>query len=192
MEPWGPWRRSLLLRLALSNWRLITAQTMSQALLAENERLQRINPKESIWQMKKAELVELGIAELSLTRVQATKMTVDELRDRLRVSRKQAKEEEDPLTKLPVGMGKMKSAELVVQCTHRCISVAPLPGEKGALKTRAQMMLEIRNDVARRTAANAEEEWHMPMTVDAGVAAPADPAGSSILTRRTRAREAGV
>ena len=134
----------------------------------------------------------MGIAELSLTRTLATKMTVDELRDRLRVSRKQAKEEEDPLTKLPVGMGKMKSAELVVQCTQRCISVAPLPGEKGALKTRAQMMLEIRNDVARRTAANAEEDWNIPMTVDAGVAAPADPAGSSILTRRTRAREAGV
>ena len=117
------------MRLALTNWRLITAQTMSQALLAENERLQRINPKESIWQMKKAELVELGIAELSLTRVQATKMTVDELRERLRVSRKQSKEEEDPLTKLPVGMGKMKFAELVVECTQRCISVAPLPGE---------------------------------------------------------------
>ena len=132
MEPWGPWRRSLLLRLALSNWRLITAQTMSQALLAENERLQRINPKESIWQMKKAELVELGITELRLTRTLATKMTVEELRERLRVSRKQAKEEEDPLTKLPVGMGKMTSAELVVQCTQRCISVAPPCRERKA------------------------------------------------------------
>ena len=54
------------------------------------------------------------------------------------------------------------------------------------------MMLEIRNDVARRTAVSAADDgWQMPMTVDAGVAAAAaaDPAGSSILTRRTRARE---
>ena len=54
------------------------------------------------------------------------------------------------------------------------------------------MMLEIRNDVARRTAVNAEEDWNMPMTVDAGATAAADPAGSSILMRRTRARETGV
>ena len=107
------------------------------------------------------------------------------------MSRKQSREEEDPLTKLPVGLGKMKSAELVVQCTQRHISIAPLEGEKGIHKTRAQMMLEIRNDVARRTATDADEGWNMPMTVDAGGTA-ADPAGSGILTRRTRAREAGV
>ena len=155
------------MRVALTNWRLAAVQTMNQALLTENERLRKINPKESIWQMKKAELVEVAVAELGITRVQASVITVDELRERLRVARKQSKEEEDPLTKLPVGMGKMKAAELVVECTKRCISVAPLPGEKGTQKTRPQMMLEIRNDVARRTAASADEEWHMPMTVDA-------------------------
>ena len=184
------------MRLALGSWKLAGAQAMSQALLAENERLHRINPKESIWQMKKAELVELGVSELGVSRAQATRMTVEELRERLRVSRKQSKEEEDPLTKLPVGMGKMKAADLVVECTKRCISVAPLQGEKGSQKTRPQMMLEIRNDVARRTTASAEEDWHMPMTVDAGAAAraeipvdPTAPTGSSILTRRTQARE---
>ena len=176
---------------------MTVAQAMSQALLAENERLHRINPKESIWQMKKAELVELGVSELGVSRVQAARMTVEEIRERLRVPRKQSKEEEDPLMKLPVGMGKMKAADLVVECTKRCISVAPLQGEKGSQKTRPQMTLEIRNDVARRTTASAAEEgWHMPMTVDAGAASraetPADPnapTGSSILTRRTRARE---
>ena len=178
---------------------MAVAQTACQALQAENERLKRINPKESIWVMKKAELVELGVSELGTTRTQATKMTVDELRERLRVSRKQSKEEEDPLTRLPVGMSKMKAADLVVECTKRCISVAPLPGEKGNQKTRPQMMLEIRNDVDRRlaTAAKTEAEWVMPMTVDAGAAAaavrteaPAEPpSGSSILTRRVRGRE---
>ena len=79
----------MLLRLALSNWRLNIAQTANQAPQTENENLKQINPKESIWVMRKAELVELGIAELGTTRTQATNMTVDELRERLRVSRKQ-------------------------------------------------------------------------------------------------------
>ena len=187
----------MLLRLALSNWRLNIAQTANQALRTENERLKQINPKESIWVMRKAELVELGIAELGLTRTQATNKTVDELRERLRVSRKQTKEEEDPLLRVPVGMTKMKAADLVVECTKRCISVAPLAGEKGSQKTRPQMMLDIRSDVDRRLAAAAkiDADWVMPMTVDAGAAAAAatteaaPPSGSSILTRRVRGRE---
>ena len=79
MEPCGPWTRSLLLRVALTNWKLAAVQTMNQALLTENERLRKINPKESIWQMKKAELVEVAVAELGITRVQASVITVDEL-----------------------------------------------------------------------------------------------------------------
>ena len=98
------------MRLALGSWKLAAALTMNRALMAENERLQNINPKESSWQMKKAELVEVAIAELGVSRVQASKMTVDELRERLRVARKQSKEEEAPLMKLPAGMGKMKAA----------------------------------------------------------------------------------
>ena len=174
------------MRLAISNWRLIAVQTSNQALLAENERLQLINPKESIWQMRKAELVELAVTELMLSRTTAAKMTVEELRERLRISRKQAKEEEDPLNRLPVGLGKMTSSQLVVECNQRLISVAPLPGEKGITKTRAQMLLEIRNDVVRRQTPNTEEDW---MNVDTTAAAAADPAGSRILARRTRARE---
>ena len=187
----------MLLRLALSNWRLIITQTANLALRTENERLKQINPKESIWVMRKAELIELGIAELGLTRIQATDKTVDEHRESLRVSRKQTKEEEDPLLRVPVGMTKMTAADLVVECTKRAISVAPLTGEKGTRKTRPQMMLDIRSDVDRRVAAAAkvEADWVMPMTVDAGAAAAAtttetQPPGSSILTRRVRGREA--
>ena len=178
----------MLLRLALSNWRLIIAQTANLALRTENERLKQINPKESIWVMRKAELIELGIAELGLTRVQATDKTVDELRERLRVSRKQTKEEEDPLLRVPVGMTKMTAVDLVVECTKRAISVAPLTGEKGTRKTRPQMMLDIRNDVDRRVAAAAkvEADWVMPMTVDAEAAATADQQNHP---PRARARE---
>ena len=74
----GPWSRWLLLRLALSNWRLIITQTANVALRTENARLKQINPRESIWLMRKAELIEVAIAELGLTRVQATDKTVDE------------------------------------------------------------------------------------------------------------------
>ena len=162
-----PWTRSLLVRLTFASWRMVTALTSSQTLQAENQRLREINPKESIWLMKKADLVEVAIAELGYTRTQATAKTVIELRERLRVSRKEHREEEDPLLKVPAKMERMVVEELVSECTRRAISVAPLPGEKGARKTRAQMMIAIRDDVARRqTPKEAEDEWQM--TVDSG------------------------
>ena len=164
-----PWLRSLLLRLALTNWWLVTALTVSQALKTENERLRLINPKESIWQMKKAELIEVAISELGFTRVQASSRTVIELRELLRKARKQHQEEEDPLRKLPPKMEKLTADELVKECTRRSISAAPLLGEKGPRKTRAQMTIAIRDDVARRlTPKEAEDEWQM--TVDSGAA----------------------
>ena len=164
-----PWTRSLLVRLTFASWRMVTALTSSQTLQAENQRLREINPKESIWLMKKADLVEVAIAELGYTRTQATAKTVIELRERLRVSRKEHREEEDPLLKVPAKMERMVVEELVSECTRRAISVAPLPGEKGARKTRAQMMIAIRDDVARRqTPKEAEDAWEM--TVDSGAA----------------------
>ena len=183
-----PWKRSLLLRLVMSNWRLVAVQTSNQALLTENERLQMINPKESIWQMRKAELIELAIAELQVTRAAATKMTVEELRERLRLERKKAKDEEDPLQRLPKGLSKMTAAQLRAECTQRLISVAPLPDEKRLTKTRPQMMLEIRHDVDRRQTPDAEQDW-MSVEDATTAAASEEPAGSQVLVRRTRARE---
>ena len=120
----------MLLRLALSNWRLIITQTTNAALRTENARLKQINPRESIWLMRKAELIEVAVAELGLTRVQAGDRTVEELRERLRVSRRQTKEEEDPLLRLPVGLSKMTAEALVVECTKRAISVRPVEGDR--------------------------------------------------------------
>ena len=201
----------MLLRLALSNWRLIITQTANAALRTENARLKQINPRESIWIMRKAELIEVAIAELGLTRVQADNKTVDELRELLRVSRNQTREEQDPLLRLPVGLSKMSAEAMVAECTRRAISVAPVEGQKGIRKTRPQMMIEIRNDVDRRAEAalQVEKGWHMPMAVDAGAvpgaaagaaaavtpagaatAVTAQPPGSGILNRRVRGREA--
>ena len=160
-----PWTRSLLVRLTFASWMMVAALTTNLALKAENDRLRAINPKESIWQMRKAELVEVAIAELGYTRMQAAEKTVLELRERLRVARKQHREEEDPMVKLPPRMERMTVDELVQECTKRSISVAPLPGEKGQRKTRVQMTMAIRDDVARRlTPKKAEDEWQM--TVD--------------------------
>ena len=56
------------------------------------------------------------------------------------------------------------------ECTKRSISVAPLPGEKGVRKTRAQMIIDIRDDVARRqTPKEAEDEWQMTVDSDAKI-----------------------
>ena len=167
------------MRLVMTSWRLVAVQTSNQALLTENERLQMINPKESIWQMRKAELIEVAIAELQVTRSAATKMTVEELRERIRVERKKARDEEDPLTKLPKGLGKMSVAQLQAECTQRLISVAPLPDEKRLHKTRAQMLLDIRHDVDRRQTPTAEQDW-MSVDVDTPTAA------ASAMTTRPR------
>ena len=140
---------------------MVTALTTCQALKAENQRIKDINPKESIWLMKKAELVEVAMAELGFTRSQAQEKTVGELKERLKQSRKEHKEAEDPFLKPPPKMEKMLAADLVKECTKRGISVAPLPGEKGDRQTRPQMMLAIRNDVARRLTRVGEEDWQM-------------------------------
>ena len=165
----------MLLRLALSNWRLIITQTTNAALRTENARLKQINPRESIWIMRKAELIEVAVAELGLTRVQAGNKTVEELRELLRVSRNQTREEQDPLLRLPVGLSKMTAEALVAECTRRAISVRPVEGQRGIRKTRPQMMIDIRNDVDRRAGAALQVEtgWHMPMAVDSGAAAGA-------------------
>ena len=153
----------MLVRLVFASWRMVTALTSSQALTAENERLRLSNPTESIWRMRKEELVELAIAELGLTRTQASAETVIVLRERLRRSRKMQAVEADPLLSVPARLERMLAADLVKECTTRQISVAPLPGEKGERMTRAQMMLAIRDDVTRRQSA-PEDDWHM--TVD--------------------------
>ena len=97
----------------LTSWWMITALTSIQALKAENERLKEINPKESIWLMKKADLVEVAIAELGWTRAQAAAKTVIEIREMLRRSRKAQMAEEDPLLKIPPKLERMLAEELV-------------------------------------------------------------------------------
>ena len=85
-----PWVRSLLVRLVFASWKMVKALTTNQALTAENERLMRAaTPTESIWRMRKEELVEVAIAELGVTRTQANAETVIVLRERIRRSRKE-------------------------------------------------------------------------------------------------------
>ena len=157
-----PWARSLLVRLVFASWRMVKVLTHNQALTTENERLAKLaSPIESIWRMKKEELIELAIAELGLTRTQASRETVIVLRERLRRSRKEAVAQSDPLQTVPAGLERMRVEELVKECTRRLISVAPLSGEQGLRLTRPQMILAIRDDVARRQNAPVETEWSM-------------------------------
>ena len=162
-----PWVRSLLVRLVFASWRMVKALTTNQALTAENERLSKAaTPTESIWRMRKEELVEVAIAELGVTRTQANAETVIVLRERIRRSRKEQAAEADPLQAVPPGLERMRVEDLVKECTNRQISVAALPGEKGPRMARPQMMIAIRDDVARRQTESKEDDWHMTVDTD--------------------------
>ena len=115
-----PWARSLLVRLVFASWRMVKVLTLNQALIAENERLTKLaGPIESIWRMRKEELIEIAIAELGVTRTQASKETVLVLRERIRRSRKESVAQSYPLQTVPVGLERM----LVEQVAHAEVSL---------------------------------------------------------------------
>ena len=145
-------QRSLLVRLSFASWRMIVQATPAAALRTENERLSQLmgKQKDSIWVMNKEGLIEVAIRELGLTRVQAGKETVVTLRERIRRARAQNTADADPLKKIPPGLDRMKVDQLTAECTKRLLSTA-------TLKTRPQMILAIREDVANRLQATPED-----------------------------------
>jgi len=118
-----------------------------EAERTETARLQNSIGKksESIWSMKKAELQELARKELGMTRAQSDKETVTTLRERIRSQRKVQEVVENPLSTLPKGLDGMLKAALEAECQLRDL---PLPTEKE--RTRAKMIVLIRDDVSRR------------------------------------------
>ena len=123
--------------------------TMSaEAAQTEVERLKmkRETGSESIWHMKKEELVEVARRELGQTRAQAEKETVLTLRELVRRKRKDNQFQENPLNSLPKGLGAMKKEELMDEALKR-----NLPTEN---QTRAGLILLIRDDVESRAVLN--------------------------------------
>ena len=125
--------------------------TLLAGFRAETMRLRAIVGKkpDSIWSMNKAELVEVAVKELSMPYQQAMAETVITLRERIRRARAGEKAMKDPMAQVPVKLDRMLHADLVKECEGRDIStVDPLSSKT---KTRPQMIVDIRDDVSRRS-----------------------------------------
>ena len=144
-----------------------------QALQTEVQYLQsQVAKPKSIWEMRKPDLVEVACAEMSMTRMQAEKRTVIELRELIRRHRAQVAQtlvEQNPLAQMPKGLAKMKADQLKEVMTQRGLAIPENP-------TRPAMILAIREHVeANQWLLNVDphelpqEEWEdlAGMEVDA-------------------------
>ena len=142
------------LRVVFQAWELYVAKTYIKALETENQRLQAIVGKkaESIWDMKRADLVEVARSELGMTMAQAEKETVITLREKIRRNREIVKEAQDPMLVLPKGLQRMNHANLLLEMERRNLPIPENP-------TRPMMILLIKEqvDFLSQTAATSQE-----------------------------------
>ena len=134
---------------AFQAWRLMTVCNRLAAADAEVERLHDKLGRtgHSIWNMLKDELIEVAVRELGVTRPRATKMSVPELRERIRASRKPP-EPDDPLVHPPPDLANLSLDKLQKECSRRGLEPEPKA-------TRGQMIVLIADDVQHRKALEA-------------------------------------
>ena len=141
-------------RCVFQGWLLVTTQTQLAAAEGEIDRLRNKLGKmhESLWGMRKADLVEIAFNELGISREKAAKMLVPELRERIRAARKEP-EPVDPLSVAPPNLGRKTKTELQIECETR-----GLPYDDKT--SRGQMIVMIKDDVEAREEAqrHVEEE----------------------------------
>ena len=104
----------------------------------------------SIWDMNKAELVELARVELNMTVAKANAETVTTLREKIRARRAITTVLDDPLATLPVGLSKMKKEELIQEAEQRGLGLPSKP-------TVGQLQVLIREDVEFRSSISTTE-----------------------------------
>ena len=82
--------RRLALQVLFQAWALVSTRHYREAVHTDYVRLKLKTGKkaESLWDMKREELEELGYQELGMTRAQMQKETVVTLRERIRAQRK--------------------------------------------------------------------------------------------------------
>jgi len=133
------------LRVLFLAWERMVIKKNLAAYVSEAESLkQRLgSSKESIWKMKKADLVEVAQRECGLSLAKAQADTVEILREKIRTVRKFRDSLDDPLAATPKGMGKMSLEELRDEVQKRGLPVDP----NG---TRVQLQMMIRDDADHR------------------------------------------
>ena len=141
----GVLSRKTWLTMLLRVWALYTTRVRLEACALELERVkEKLGKRQSsIWNMNKAELVEVARKELGMSLMQAEKETVMALRERIRSAREVANMESDPLARLPQGLDGMKKEHLRAE-----ILVRGLPEPERC--TRPKMIALIRDSVAAR------------------------------------------
>ena len=97
---------------------------------------------QAIPESRKADLIEIAITELGITRQRAEKMLVPELRERIRAAREPL-EPEDPLSVKPPGLSRLSKVELQVECEQRGLPYTDK-------STRGAMIVMITDDVEAR------------------------------------------
>ena len=141
-------------------WRIVSLMSKCATLQLQLDEARARQKPTSIWSMRKADLVEVARRELDMRPDQAAKLTVLELRELIRQQRgTKTAETEDPLARLPKGMTRMRRDELIQECELRNINLSVKP-------TRAEMMLAIRAQVARKpgayeTRSQTGSDWDM-------------------------------
>ena len=157
-----------MLRAILACWRLQVSLRRTAALEAEVTRLKAVVGRRAgnIWEMHKDELMEVARKELGFTTAQLAKETVVTLREKIRRSRAETRSEADPLASLPKGLERMSQQDLVRECLARSLDPQALPDQhqRGAFRTRPQMILMIREDVELRITSSQTEPSPTPRT----------------------------
>ena len=133
--------REVWLRCLFLAWERIVIKRDNLALTAEVENLKQRTAKssDSIWQMKKADLMEVARKELGMSLKDANADTVDILREKIQRVRALKDSLDDPQAATPPGLGKMKLAELRDEILNRGLEVDPN-------ETRVQLQMRIRDD----------------------------------------------
>ena len=144
--------RGLTLALAFTSWKAYLYQVTVAALRTEVNRLTGVVGRygDSIWAMRKEQLVQVAYRELGMSEYHANKETVLTLREKIRAARDereppttQQNEGEGEIGKPPKGLQKMTVKELIAECIKRGIDYG-CTGERGRTnKTRAQMVMLI-------------------------------------------------
>ena len=146
--------RAMIRRIIFQAWKGITISTLNEALKTEVERLQDMvgRQRESVWLMRKEQLIQLARQELDMPRYIAEKETVVSLRERLRKARAEREahsQPADPQAILPRGLDKMSREDLVQECVKRGINPENAVARNGkTAKTRPEMIVAIRDHVA--------------------------------------------
>jgi hypothetical protein len=156
----NPLQRKAIIRAVLVCWQLVAVKAKNCELQDEIRRLRARQvelptvtstaaTEQSIWRMKKAELVEVAVQELLITHQQASNITVAALRHLIKENRDQLQEPTAQQSGLPSGLSRMSHKELAVQADARGINVLD-PRRRHGMKVRQQLIMDIQEYEAAR------------------------------------------